>query len=95
MHFSYRLLVSFRLVSQLRLIYCISRFVRFVSTPEVLELVSTYDAEMSQLDAARMMYSQVLIRDYRILLLICLCFNVVPDNRFFEMIVGIVTPAFH
>ena len=58
MHFSYRLLVSFRLVSQLRLIYCISRFVRFVSTPEVLELVSTYDAEMSQLDAARMMYSQ-------------------------------------
>ncbi|PWA43561.1 hypothetical protein CTI12_AA533340 [Artemisia annua] len=47
------------------------RFVRFVSTPEVLELVSTYDAEMSQLDAARMMYSQV-----------------------FEMIAGIVSPAF-
>lgn len=46
MHFSYGLLVSFRLVSQLRLIYCISRFVRFVSTPEVLELVSTYDADM-------------------------------------------------
>ncbi|GJW81898.1 hypothetical protein Tco_0145873 [Tanacetum coccineum] len=36
----------------------LERFVRFVSTPEVLELVSTYDAEMSQLDAARMMYSQ-------------------------------------
>jgi len=35
------------------------RFVRFVSTPEVLEMVNTYDAEMSQLEAARRIYSQV------------------------------------
>eukprot|EP01018_Ginkgo_biloba_P027748 Gb_39029 [translate_table: standard] len=31
----------------------LERFVRFVSTPEVLELVNTVDAEMSQLEAAR------------------------------------------
>ncbi|KAJ9568511.1 hypothetical protein OSB04_004477 [Centaurea solstitialis] len=36
----------------------LERFVRFVSTPEVLELVSTLDAEMSQLEAARKIYSQ-------------------------------------
>lgn len=35
------------------------RFVRFVSTPEVLEMVNTFDAEMSQLEAARVIYSQV------------------------------------
>lgn len=35
------------------------RFVRFVSTPEVLELVNTFDAEMSQLESARRIYSQV------------------------------------
>ncbi|TKY64229.1 dentin sialophosphoprotein isoform X1 [Spatholobus suberectus] len=34
------------------------RFVRFVSTPEVLEMVNTFDAEMSQLEAARRIYSQ-------------------------------------
>ncbi|XP_061375217.1 uncharacterized protein LOC133317379 [Gastrolobium bilobum] len=34
------------------------RFVRFVSTPEVLEIVNTFDAEMSQLEAARKIYSQ-------------------------------------
>lgn len=37
----------------------LERFVRFVSTPEVLELVSTFDVEMSQLEAARKIYSQV------------------------------------
>ncbi|KAK0596050.1 hypothetical protein LWI29_012399 [Acer saccharum] len=31
----------------------LERFVRFVSTPEVLEIVNTFDAEMSQLEAAR------------------------------------------
>ncbi|KAL3639803.1 hypothetical protein CASFOL_014771 [Castilleja foliolosa] len=36
----------------------LERFVRFVSTPEVLELVNTFDAEMSQLEAARKIYSQ-------------------------------------
>ncbi|KAL8466391.1 hypothetical protein ACS0TY_035480 [Phlomoides rotata] len=36
----------------------LDRFVRFVSTPEILELVSTFDAEMSQLEAARRLYSQ-------------------------------------
>ncbi|KAH9626212.1 hypothetical protein KSS87_000091 [Heliosperma pusillum] len=36
----------------------LERFVRFVSTPEVLEMVNTYDAEMSQLEAARKIYSQ-------------------------------------
>lgn len=36
----------------------IERFVRFVSTPEVLELVNTLDAEMSQLEAARRIYAQ-------------------------------------
>lgn len=37
----------------------LERFVRFVSTPEVLELVDTFDTEMSQLEAARRIYSQV------------------------------------
>ncbi|GFZ04330.1 hypothetical protein Acr_16g0009540 [Actinidia rufa] len=37
----------------------LERFVRFVSTPEVLELVNTFDAEMSQLETARRIYSQV------------------------------------
>lgn len=32
---------------------------RFVSTPEVLEMVNTFDTEMSQLEAARVIYSQV------------------------------------
>ncbi|XP_068661577.1 uncharacterized protein [Aristolochia californica] len=36
----------------------LERFVRFVSTPEVLELVNTFDAEMSQLESARRIYSQ-------------------------------------
>ncbi|KAF7843641.1 COP1-interacting protein 7 [Senna tora] len=36
----------------------LERFVRFVSTPEVLEMVITFDAEMSQLEAARRIYSQ-------------------------------------
>ncbi|XP_020273229.1 probable GPI-anchored adhesin-like protein PGA55 isoform X2 [Asparagus officinalis] len=36
----------------------LERFVRFVSTPEVLELVNTFDAEMSQLEGARKIYSQ-------------------------------------
>ncbi|XP_068335813.1 uncharacterized protein [Pyrus communis] len=36
----------------------LERFVRFVSTPEVLELVNTFDAEMSQLEVARRIYSQ-------------------------------------
>uniref|UniRef100_A0A5B6ZPY0 COP1-interacting protein 7 n=1 Tax=Davidia involucrata TaxID=16924 RepID=A0A5B6ZPY0_DAVIN len=36
----------------------LERFVRFVSTPEVLELVNTFDAETSQLEAARKIYSQ-------------------------------------
>ncbi|KAF9685334.1 hypothetical protein SADUNF_Sadunf03G0043900 [Salix dunnii] len=36
----------------------LERFVRFVSTPEVLEMVNTFDAEMSQLEAARNIYSQ-------------------------------------
>ncbi|XP_038898888.1 uncharacterized protein LOC120086349 [Benincasa hispida] len=35
----------------------LERFVRFVSTPEILELVNTFDAEMSQLEAARRIYS--------------------------------------
>lgn len=39
----------------------IFRFVRFVSTPEVLELVDTFDTEMSQLEAARRIYSQVVM----------------------------------
>ncbi|KAL2336382.1 hypothetical protein Fmac_010828 [Flemingia macrophylla] len=34
------------------------RFVRFVSAPEVLEMVNTFDAEMSQLESARRIYSQ-------------------------------------
>ncbi|KAK9078388.1 hypothetical protein SSX86_002445 [Deinandra increscens subsp. villosa] len=36
----------------------LERFVRFVSTPEILELVSNLDAEMSQLESARRIYSQ-------------------------------------
>ncbi|KAF8388690.1 hypothetical protein HHK36_025370 [Tetracentron sinense] len=36
----------------------LERFVRFVSTPEVLELVNTFDAEMSQLEVAQTTYSQ-------------------------------------
>jgi hypothetical protein len=35
------------------------RFVRFVSTPEVMELANTLDAEMSQLEGARRIYLQV------------------------------------
>ncbi|RWW29042.1 hypothetical protein BHE74_00023035 [Ensete ventricosum] len=38
----------------------LERFVRFVSTPEVLESANTYDAEMSQLEGARRIYSQVI-----------------------------------
>ncbi|KAK7294490.1 hypothetical protein RJT34_17379 [Clitoria ternatea] len=34
------------------------RFVQFVGTPEVLEMVNTFDAEMSQLEAARKIYAQ-------------------------------------
>lgn len=36
----------------------LERFVRYVGTPEVLEMVNTFDAEMSQLEAARRIYSQ-------------------------------------
>uniref|UniRef100_A0A1D1YBF0 COP1-interacting protein 7 n=1 Tax=Anthurium amnicola TaxID=1678845 RepID=A0A1D1YBF0_9ARAE len=36
----------------------LERFVRFVSTPEVLEVASTLDTEMSQLEGARRIYSQ-------------------------------------
>ncbi|KAJ4755331.1 GPI-anchored adhesin-like protein [Rhynchospora pubera] len=36
----------------------LERFVRFVSTPEVMELANTLDAEMSQLEGARKIYSQ-------------------------------------
>ncbi|CAH9055826.1 unnamed protein product [Cuscuta epithymum] len=36
----------------------LDRFVRFVNTPEVMELVNTYDAELSQLESARRIYSQ-------------------------------------
>ncbi|CAL9759386.1 unnamed protein product [Musa acuminata subsp. burmannicoides] len=36
----------------------LERFVRFVSTPEVLESANAYDAEMSQLEGARRIYSQ-------------------------------------
>ncbi|KAG2294755.1 hypothetical protein Bca52824_041424 [Brassica carinata] len=36
----------------------LERFVRFVSTPEVLELVSALDEEMSQLEAARKIYGE-------------------------------------
>lgn len=45
------------------------RFVRFVSTPEVLELVNTLDAEMSQLEAARKIYSQVL--EFHLMIVTC------------------------
>jgi hypothetical protein len=37
---------------------CACRFVRFVSTPEVLEMVNTLDLEMSQLEGARKIYAQ-------------------------------------
>ncbi|ESQ35064.1 hypothetical protein EUTSA_v10006648mg [Eutrema salsugineum] len=36
----------------------LERFVQFVSSPEVLERVNTFDLEMSQLEAARTLYSQ-------------------------------------
>ncbi|URD89455.1 hypothetical protein MUK42_27274 [Musa troglodytarum] len=36
----------------------LERFVRFVSTPDVLESANTYDAEMTQLEGARRIYSQ-------------------------------------
>ncbi|CAL0317968.1 unnamed protein product [Lupinus luteus] len=36
----------------------LERFVQFVSTPEVLEMAITFDTEMSQLEAARRIYSQ-------------------------------------
>ncbi|XP_010534959.1 PREDICTED: uncharacterized protein LOC104810377 isoform X2 [Tarenaya hassleriana] len=36
----------------------LERFVRFVSTPEVLELVNALDVEMSQLEAARTIYTE-------------------------------------
>ncbi|CAL0307893.1 unnamed protein product [Lupinus luteus] len=36
----------------------LERFVQFVSSPEVLEMVITFDAEMSQLEAARRIYSK-------------------------------------
>ncbi|CAA7052039.1 unnamed protein product [Microthlaspi erraticum] len=36
----------------------LTRFVQFVNSPEVLERVNTYDLEMSQLKAARTLYSQ-------------------------------------
>ncbi|XP_010937292.1 uncharacterized protein [Elaeis guineensis] len=36
----------------------LERFVRFVSTPEVLELVHTFDTELSQLEGARKIYLQ-------------------------------------
>ncbi|KAJ8648306.1 hypothetical protein MRB53_001329 [Persea americana] len=42
----------------------LERFVRFVSTPEVLELVNTFDAEMSQLEVARRIYAQGAVRDH-------------------------------
>lgn len=37
------------------------RFVRFVSTPDVLESANTYDAEIAQLEGARRIYSQVML----------------------------------
>ncbi|KAF8393672.1 hypothetical protein HHK36_021918 [Tetracentron sinense] len=36
----------------------LERFVRFVSTPEILELVNTFDAEVSQLEVSQRIYSQ-------------------------------------
>ncbi|KAL6656960.1 hypothetical protein ACP70R_004740 [Stipagrostis hirtigluma subsp. patula] len=36
----------------------LERFVRFVSTPEVLEMANTFDLEMSQLEGARKIYAQ-------------------------------------
>ncbi|KAJ8441154.1 hypothetical protein Cgig2_006983 [Carnegiea gigantea] len=36
----------------------LERFVHFVSTPEVLEMVNKFDSEMSQLESARRIYSQ-------------------------------------
>jgi hypothetical protein len=43
------------------IVLLVFRFVHFVSAPEVLEMVNTFDAEMSQLEAARKIYSQVMI----------------------------------
>jgi len=55
---------------------CASRFVRFVSTPEVLELANTYDLEMSQLEGARKIYAQGVSAKqlFQILLIVCLAF---------------------
>ncbi|MED6204739.1 hypothetical protein PIB30_011712 [Stylosanthes scabra] len=36
----------------------LERFVQYVSKPEVLEMVNTFDAEMTQLEGARRIYSQ-------------------------------------
>ncbi|CAI9114471.1 OLC1v1015200C1 [Oldenlandia corymbosa var. corymbosa] len=36
----------------------LERFVRFVSTPEILEIPNTFDAEVAQLESARRIYSQ-------------------------------------
>ncbi|CAN1169084.1 COP1-interacting protein 7 [Linum perenne] len=36
----------------------LERFVRFVSTPEVLEMVNKFDTEMSHLEEARKIYTQ-------------------------------------
>ncbi|RZR95716.1 hypothetical protein BHM03_00024589 [Ensete ventricosum] len=38
----------------------LERFVRFVSTPEVLESANTYYAEILQLEGARRIYAQVM-----------------------------------
>ncbi|CAA7014577.1 unnamed protein product [Microthlaspi erraticum] len=38
--------------------HMLRKFVQFVNSPEVLERVNTYDLEMSQLKAARTLYSQ-------------------------------------
>ena len=51
------------------------RFVRFVSTPEVLELANTYDLEMSQLEGARKIYAQgVSAKHFFSVLGVCNCF---------------------
>ncbi|KAG8099372.1 hypothetical protein GUJ93_ZPchr0013g33765 [Zizania palustris] len=39
----------------------LERFVRFVSTPDVLEMANTFDVEMSQLEGARQIYAQGVI----------------------------------
>uniref|UniRef100_A0A7N0RJX5 COP1-interacting protein 7 n=1 Tax=Kalanchoe fedtschenkoi TaxID=63787 RepID=A0A7N0RJX5_KALFE len=36
----------------------LERFVRFINTPEILEQITTYDAEMSQLEAALKIYTE-------------------------------------